>query len=103
MDNLCKVKLRYFDNEEAFQLQLQAYEGLERILGPPPEKTLEVKDNLAGIYGFIDEEHLPRAHQKSDEAVQIRLREFGFEHPFTHNSKLTLAKIKTAMNQFEEA
>ncbi|KAH0593510.1 hypothetical protein MHUMG1_08648 [Metarhizium humberi] len=100
---LSKVRLRYFDNEEAWQLQLQAYEGLERILSPTPEKILEVKDNLAGIYGFIGKEHLPRAHQMSDEAVQIRLRELGSEHPLTHNSKLTLAKIKTAMNQLKEA
>ncbi|KAK2748973.1 hypothetical protein FQN57_007256 [Myotisia sp. PD_48] len=103
MDNLSKVKLKLFDIEEGFRLQSQAYEGLQKILGPTHPKTLEAKDNLAGICGFIGEEHLPRAHQMSEEVVQIRVKELGREHPLTLKSKLTLAKIKTAMNQFEEA
>lgn len=103
MENLSKVKAKYFDFEEAFRLQQQAYEGFGRILGPMHQKTLEAKDHLAGIYGFIGEEHLPRAHQMSEEVVQVRLGELGREHLFTLKSKLTLAKIKTAMNKFDEA
>lgn len=38
----------------------------------------------------------------SDGVVQIRVRELGREHLFTLKSKLTLGRIKTAMNQFEE-
>lgn len=103
VDNLSKVKLRFFDNVEAVRLQRQAYMGFEKILGPSHQKTLEAKDNLAGIYGYIGEDQLPLAHQMSDEVLQIRTRDLGREHPFTLKSMLTLAKIKTALNQFEEA
>ena len=103
VDKLAKVRLRYFDIEEAVRLQEMAYKGMKRILGPMNKKTLEAQDNLAGIYGFLGEQHLPVALQMSEEVVQIRLEELGREHPETLQSKLTLAKIKTAMNQFDEA
>ncbi|KXG49652.1 Tetratricopeptide-like helical [Penicillium griseofulvum] len=103
LDNLSKVKLRYFEHEAAVDLQRQAYEGLQKALGPTHEKSLEAKDNLAAIYGFMGEEYLPHALQMSEEVTQIRIKTLGREHPFTLKSKLTLAKIKTAMNQFEEA
>lgn len=35
--------------------------------------------------------------------MHIRVGELGREHPFTLKFKLTLTKIKTAMNLFEEA
>ncbi|PMB73412.1 Kinesin light chain [Beauveria bassiana] len=103
VDNLSKVKLRYFDNAEAIRLQRQAYMGFERILGPTHQKTLEAKDNLAGIYGFEGEHQLSLAQQMSDEVLQVRIKDLGREHPLTLKSMLTLAKIKTALNQFEEA
>ncbi|KAM3431252.1 hypothetical protein MY4824_007259 [Beauveria thailandica] len=101
--NLFKVKLRYFDNAAAIRLQRQAYMGFERILGPTHQKTLEAKDNLAGIYGFAGVHQLSLAQQMSDEVLQVRIRDLGREHPLTLKSMLTLAKIKTALNQFEEA
>ncbi|TQV91394.1 tetratricopeptide repeat domain-containing protein [Cordyceps javanica] len=103
VDNLSRVKLRYFDNMEAIRLQRQAYMGFERILGPTHQKTLEAKDNLASIYGFMGEDQLLVAHQMSDEVLQIRIKELGHEHPFTLKTMLTLAKIKTALNQFDDA
>ncbi|KAM3442054.1 hypothetical protein NHJ13734_002553 [Beauveria thailandica] len=103
VDNLSKVKLRYFDNAAAIRLQRQAYMGFERILGPTHQKTLEAKDNLAGIYGFAGVHQLSLAQQMSDEVLQVRIRDLGREHPLTLKSMLTLAKIKTALNQFEEA
>ncbi|KAM4067329.1 hypothetical protein HRG_001301 [Hirsutella rhossiliensis] len=51
IDNLAKVRLRYFDMEEAVRLQELAYKGMKRILGPTHRKTLEAQDDLAGIYG----------------------------------------------------
>ncbi|KAJ5197430.1 Tetratricopeptide-like helical [Penicillium cf. viridicatum] len=71
--------------------------------GPTHEKTLETKDNLAGIWGFMGEQHLPLALQMSEEVTLIRKETLGHEHPLTLKSTLTVAKIKTAMNQFEEA
>ncbi|KAL2699846.1 hypothetical protein AAEP93_009821 [Penicillium crustosum] len=103
VDNLSKVKLRYFEHEAAVDLQRQAYEGLQKALGPTHEKTLEAKDNLAGIWGFMGEEHLPLALEMSEEVTLIRKETLGREHPLTLKSTLTVAKIKTAMNQFEEA
>ncbi|KAM3562339.1 hypothetical protein ARSEF4850_002820 [Beauveria asiatica] len=103
VDNLSKVKLRYFNNAAAIRLQRQAYMGFERILGPTHQKTLQAKDNLAGIYGFAGVHQLSLAQQMSDEVLQVRIRDLGREHPLTLKSMLTLAKIKTALNQFEEA
>ncbi|KAM3554122.1 hypothetical protein MY1884_006303 [Beauveria asiatica] len=103
VDNLSKVKLRYFNNAAAIRLQRQAYMGFERILGPTHQKTLDAKDNLAGIYGFAGVHQLSLAQQMSDEVLQVRIRDLGREHPLTLKSMLTLAKIKTALNQFEEA
>lgn len=103
VDNLSKVKLRYLDNVEAVELQQRAYVAFEKILGPTHQKTLEAKDNLASIYGFIGEDKLHLAHQMSEEVLQVRIKDLGREHPFTLKSMLTLAKIKTALNKFEEA
>ncbi|UNI16617.1 hypothetical protein JDV02_003040 [Purpureocillium takamizusanense] len=103
VDNLAKVRVRYFDMEEAVRLQELAYKGMKRILGPMHKKTLEAQDDLAGIYGFVGEQRLPLALRMSEEVVEIRVRELGREHPETLKSKLTLAKIKTAMNQFDDA
>ncbi|KGO57336.1 Tetratricopeptide-like helical [Penicillium expansum] len=103
VDNLSKVKLRYFEHEAAVDLQRQAYEGMLKRLGPTHEKTLEAKDNLAAIYGFIGEEYLPLALQMSEDVTLIRKDTLGHEHPLTLKSTLTVAKIKTAMNQFKEA
>ncbi|XWX00934.1 hypothetical protein V2A60_008957 [Cordyceps javanica] len=55
------------------------------------------------IYGFMGEDQLLVAHQMSDEVLQIRIKELGHEHPFTLKTMLTLAKIKTALNQFDDA
>ncbi|OQE24853.1 hypothetical protein PENFLA_c009G08522 [Penicillium flavigenum] len=103
VDNLSKVKLRYFEHEEAVNLQLQAYEGMQKTLGPTHEKTLEAKDNLAAIYGFMGEMYLPLTLQMSEEVRSIRKETLGHEHPLTLKSTLTVAKIKPAMNQFQEA
>lgn len=103
LDNLSKVKLRYFDHEKAFELQLQAYEGMLRLLDPTHQKILEAKDNLAGIYGFMGEGHLPLALRMSEEVLHTRIKKLGREHPLVLKSKLTVAKIKIAMNQFDDA
>ncbi|KAK2861092.1 hypothetical protein FQN49_004556 [Arthroderma sp. PD_2] len=103
LNNLSRVELRYFHHEEAFKMQLQAYGGLKRVLGPTHLKTLDAKENFAGIHGFMGEQHLPPALQMSEEVVQIRIKTLGREHPLTLRSKLIVAKIKTAMNQFDEA
>lgn len=101
--NLSKVKLRHFDHQEAFKLQLQAFEGMQKVLGPMHSKTLDAKDDLVAIYGFIGEEYLPLALQLGEENMRIRIKTLGREHPFTLKSKLNVAKIQTAMNQFDEA
>ncbi|KAL4971289.1 tetratricopeptide repeat domain-containing protein [Aspergillus desertorum] len=101
--NLAKTKLRYFDYEEAFRLQTQAYEGLQKRLGSTHEKTLEAKDNLAFMYGFKGERYLPTALQISEEVLETRSRILGREHPLTLMSGLTVVQIKTAMNMFDEA
>ncbi|OOQ84544.1 tetratricopeptide repeat domain-containing protein [Penicillium brasilianum] len=103
ISNLSKVKLRHFDHQEAFELQLQAFEGMQKVLGPTHPKTLEAKDDLVAIYGFIGEEHLSLALQMGEENMQIRIKTLGREHPFTLKSQLNVAKIQTAMNQFDEA
>ncbi|KAJ5133888.1 Tetratricopeptide-like helical [Penicillium atrosanguineum] len=103
MSNLSKVKLRHFHHQEAFELQLQAFEGMQRVLGQTHQKTLEAKDDLVALYGFIGEKHLPLALQMGEENMHVRIKTLGREHPFTLKSQLNVAKIKTAMNQFEEA
>jgi tetratricopeptide (TPR) repeat protein len=101
--NLSRVRLRYFDYEDAIRLLSQAYEGFKTKLGPVHQKTLEAQDNLAGMYGFKGEKYLPEALRMSEEVREIRSKILGREHPLTLMSGLTVAKIKTAMNQFDEA
>lgn len=103
ISNLSKVKLRNFFHQEAFELQLQAFEGMQKVLGESHQKTLEAKDDLVAIYGFIGEKYLPLALQLGEENMHVRIRTLGREHPLTLKSKLNVAKIKTAMNEFEEA
>lgn len=103
MSNLSKVKLRHFDHREAFELQLQAFEGMQRILGRTHQKTLEAKDDLVAIHGFMGEKNLPLGLQMGEENMHTRIKTLGREHPLTLKSKLNVAKIKTAMDQFDEA
>ncbi|KAL3460319.1 tetratricopeptide repeat domain-containing protein [Aspergillus heterothallicus] len=101
--NLARVRLRSFDYEDAIMLLSQAYQGFKQKLGLLHQKTLEAQDNLAGMYGFKGETYLPEALRMSEEVRETRSKILGREHPLTLTSGLTLAKIKTAMNQFDEA
>ncbi|CAG8060326.1 unnamed protein product [Penicillium salamii] len=103
VENLAKVKLRYLDTEVAIDLQSQAYEGFLNLLGPKHPKTLVAQLDLADIVGFRGEDHLEPSLRIIEELVYHFTKKLGREHPLTLRSKLTMAKIKIALNMFEEA
>ncbi|KAL4943875.1 hypothetical protein BDV06DRAFT_220835 [Aspergillus oleicola] len=101
--NLSKVKARYFDYEEGFDLALKAYTGMKKVLGDNHQKTLDAKIELATLYGFKGEQYHADALRMAEEVTLIRSKSLGREHPLTLISRLTEVKFKTAMGHLAEA
>ncbi|KAL5335183.1 hypothetical protein BJX70DRAFT_410666 [Aspergillus crustosus] len=103
MHNLSKVRLRYFDFDDGFDIALVAYNGLSKLLGTRHQKTLDAQLDLATLYGFKGPQHHPQALRMAEAVTRIRASSLGREHPLTLVSRLAVVNFKTAMGQFVEA
>ncbi|KAL2869518.1 tetratricopeptide repeat domain-containing protein [Aspergillus lucknowensis] len=100
--HLALVKERFLEYDEAFNLLQEAYEGFkEKCSGQ--EKTLEVQSNLAWVYGFVGEQHLPKALVLSEKVTRLRTKTLGENNLATLASMLTSTKLKIARGRFDEA
>jgi tetratricopeptide (TPR) repeat protein len=100
--HLALVKQRFLQHDEAFILLKEVHERLGKK-SPGKDKTLDVQNDLAGIYGFMGERYLPQALALSEEVTQLRAGRLGDNSVSTLISKLTTTKIKIAMGRFAEA
>jgi tetratricopeptide (TPR) repeat protein len=111
MNNLATVMEMQGKFAEAEQLHRQALDGRRRILGEEHPETLDSMNNLAIVLGrqgtlatvtemqgkFAEAEQLHR------QALDIKRRVLGEEHPATLDSVNNLAIVVTMQGQFAEA
>lgn len=94
---------RYFLYEKAKDLHLKAMIGMQRVLGPTDLRTLTTMEHVALAYMEIGGEHLNRAHMMQAQVLEERRKNLGKEQPYTLLAIANLARIKTALNQTDEA
>ncbi|KAL3450886.1 hypothetical protein BJX65DRAFT_322376 [Aspergillus insuetus] len=100
--HLALVKQRFLQHDEAFILLKDVHERLGKK-SPGKDKALDAQNDLAGIYGFMGERHLPQALALSEGVTQLRAERLGDNSLSTLISKLTTTKINIAMGRFAEA
>lgn len=103
VDNLGAMMTRYFLFDQAKDLHLKALTGMQRVLGPTDLRTLVAMEHLALAYMEIGAEHWDHAHAMQAQVLEERRERLGKEHPYTLLAIANLARIKTTLNQTDEA
>lgn len=103
IDNLGKVMSRYFFYDKAQDLHSMAMTGMKRTLGATDPHTLGAMENAALTYIHYRIEHLDSAHGMMIRVLEERKETLGKEHPYTLLAIVNLSRIKTALNQADEA
>lgn len=101
VDNLGKVMSRYFYHDKAKDLHEKAFNGMKKTLGPDHAHTLQTMEHLALSHMYL--ENLEVAQEIAEQVLERREKKFGREHPYTLMIKLTMARIKNARNETDEA
>lgn len=103
LDNLGRILWRYFRFDEARKVHSKAVAGMEKVLGPTHLNTLQAMESLALAYLGLGGDLLWPAHNLMLEVLEKRKTKLGREHPHTLLAICNLARIKSALNQLEEA
>ncbi|KAH8593285.1 hypothetical protein B0O99DRAFT_627713 [Bisporella sp. PMI_857] len=95
------------DLRAAQRCHREAMNGLEDILGPDHFKTIKAKENLAVVAVYIPGEDLKSAAAMIDKVLEARKSKWGGNllHRLLPmlSAMLNKAKIKCALNEFDEA
>lgn len=106
MDDLGQLEWMYLNYARARELHTSAVDGMTKLLGPLHEKTLIAKEHLAMSCLSFQGDILidgPQAHDKMVEVFEERKSRFGKEHPWTLYAICNLARVKSALGEYNEA
>ncbi|KAJ5569877.1 tetratricopeptide repeat domain-containing protein [Penicillium hispanicum] len=90
------------DLDEAKQLLTSSAREMSNLLGPTHLKTLVVKEDLA-MLSLLTEENLLAASHTMRQVLQSREDKLGKEHPYTLLAMVNLARLNSALGEYNQA
>ncbi|MBD0838720.1 tetratricopeptide repeat protein [Streptomyces sp. TRM68416] len=99
--NLAGLRYVHLDLARALQLHERALAAAERVCGPRHELTLNVRDSLAGSYGYAGEHD--RAIRLFEQNLADHVHTFGRRHPETFAARAQLAGAMRRAGRLKDA